>query len=163
MTALKMAFLVLMLAAPLVFADVGPAPPPPKIVVNLVKDGAPASGVSSITYHCMGSEETPDAGAVDPQPIDLACTGGKCTNDGGWYYKFNPCFSFPEGHFSYVLEGQEVTTESVSFGESYTSYDITIDAASGDVTSQAGSSVPGCGSAFVLAAALFRALFARRA
>ncbi|MEW6723289.1 MAG: hypothetical protein AB1324_08550 [Candidatus Micrarchaeota archaeon] len=163
MNALKMAFLALMLAAPLVFADVGPSPEPPKVVVNLVKDGAPAAGVESITYHCMGSVETPDAGAVEPQPIELACTSGKCTNEKGWYYKFNPCFSFPEGYFSYTLDGKEVTTESFSFDESYSSYEITIDAPSGNVTSKLGSSVPGCGSAFVLAAALLGALFARRA
>ncbi|HSB46824.1 MAG TPA: hypothetical protein VLD37_02335 [Candidatus Bilamarchaeum sp.] len=150
----------ILLAAPVVFADVGPSPEPPQVVVHMVKDGNPDSSVESITYNCMG--ETGDDGAVSQRQMDLGCSAGTCTNS-AWFYKFNPCFSFPGGTFSYEYGGERVESDSVGFNDSFNKYEITIDAPSGRVQSKLGSSLPGCcGSGFIIGAVLAGAAFARK-
>lgn len=146
---------VLALVAP-AFADVGPSPPAPEVVVHLVRGGAPVEDVTEMTYHCMGVEEGGDDGAVSPQTAKLACSGGTCTNSGGWYYKFNPCFGFPSGHFSYDLGGKTVVTGTFNNTEAYSKYEMTVDADTGRITSTLGSTVPGClGAALLAGIALF--------
>jgi len=143
---------VLFLAAlPLAFADVGPSPSAPRVAVHLVKNNAPLAMVSEITYHCLGSTDANVSNSVAPVPIKLKCTAGTCTNEAGWYYKFNPCFSFPGGYITYDLGGREVRTRDFSFEQKYENYDMTIDAESGNITSTTGSSIPsGCLPAFLL-------------
>ncbi|MEW6034992.1 MAG: hypothetical protein AB1529_00125 [Candidatus Micrarchaeota archaeon] len=146
---LKMAFLALVLALPLAFADAGPSPPPPKVVVHMVSGGQPEASVTSITYHCMDTTETDTSNAVEPYPLNLSCSGGTCTNE-EWYYKFNPCFAFPEGYFSYEYGGNTVRTGSFNFSDSFDNYDITIDAPSGQIQGKIGSS--GCPLSLILLA-----------
>jgi hypothetical protein len=155
--------ILVLLVLPLCYADVGPSPTPPKIAVHLVWNGAPASTVTEMTYHCMGSGVSDPTSAVEPHTTQLSCSGGTCTNSGGWYYKFNPCFDFPEGYFSYEFEGNMVRTEEVKFKDTFTSYDITIDAESGQVSSKMGSNMPtSCMPALLLPALLGAALFLSR-
>ncbi|MCI0503988.1 hypothetical protein L0Y65_04720 [Candidatus Micrarchaeota archaeon] len=135
----RMAFLLLVMAVPLAFADVGPAPSPPRVTVRLMDGGQPASGISLITYHCMGVDDA-EPGSVNPYPVDFPCSSGVCSNSGDWYYKFNPCFKFPEGHFTYQYAGKEVRTEAVGDNKSYDNYDITVDAPTGQVSGNTGSS-----------------------
>ncbi len=152
-----------LLILPLCHADVGPSPTPPKIMVHLVSNGVPATGVSEITYHCNGTDVSEPASPVEPHTIALSCSAGTCTNDAGWYYKFNPCFGFPAGHFTYVFDGKTVRSEEVSFKDTLTSYDITIDAPSGQVKSKMGTNVPtNCMPALVLPALLGAAFFLSR-
>lgn len=164
MTAINRAIMVLvLLALPLCYADVGPAPAPPMVIVHLVTDSAPESGVSEITYHCMGSDTSDPSSAVEPHTVKLSCSEGKCTNEGSWYYKFNPCFDFPGGYFSYEFNGKTVRTEDVEFKDAFTSYDITIDAASGQVKGKVGSNMPsGCMPALLLPTLFGAALFLSR-
>ena len=147
--------ILVLLALPLCYADVGPAPNPPTVIVRLVSNGIPAAGVSEITYHCMGSDVSDPASAVEPYMTIWSCSAGTCTNEGSYYYKFNPCFDFPGGHFSYEFDGKTVRSEDVKFNSEFTTYDITIDAASGQVKSKVGSNMPtGCLPAMVLPAFL---------
>ncbi|MDD5171564.1 MAG: hypothetical protein PHF60_00850 [Candidatus ainarchaeum sp.] len=147
--------ILVLLVLPLCYADVGPSPAPPNVAVHLIWNGAPASTVDEITYHCMGSDVSEPTSAVEPHTITLSCSGGTCTNSDGWYYKFNPCFDFPRGYFSYTLDGNIVRTEEVKFTDTFTSYDITIDAESGQVSSKLGSNMPtGCLPALLLPALL---------
>lgn len=143
---------VLFLAAlPLAFADVGPSPSAPRVVVHLVKNNAPVTTVSEITYHCLGSTDENVSSPVAPAPIKLRCTAGTCTNEAGWYYKLSPCFSFPGGYISYDLGRGEIRTRDFDFEQEYQNYDMTIDAESGNITSTSGSSIPsGCLPAFLL-------------
>jgi hypothetical protein len=153
-----------MLASALSFADVGPSPSAPTVVVHMVSGGSPDASVDEITYHCMG-DPTDDTGAVTQRAMAISCSEGNCTNEGGdWFYKFNPCFNFPGGYFTYDYGGQRVQTGGFNFSGNFTRYELTVDAPSGDISSSFGSSLPAgcCGSAFVLAAIGAGALFARR-
>ncbi|MFH0884634.1 MAG: hypothetical protein V1861_02910 [Candidatus Micrarchaeota archaeon] len=151
----RLAFLIAILALPLSFADVGPAPSPPTVVLHLMENGAPAVSVTQVTYHCMGVD-TAEAGSVNPYPVDFPCDAGVCTNSGGWYYKFNPCFSFPQGYFTYEYNGKQVRTEDWDMNQSYDKYDITIDAPTGQISGNVGSSCNLAG--FILAAVACSAL-----
>ena len=148
---LRFALVVLMFCVPFAFADVGPSPEHPQVVVHLVNDGAPESSVSEITYHCMNTTDTETSSAVEPYPVKLSCSGGNCTNSGSWYYKFNPCFNFPEGYFSYEFGGRTVRTEGFNFSGDFKNYDITVDAPTGQISSKTGSS---CSMAGVLLSAI---------
>lgn len=162
-TALVILIASVFLCAPLVHADTGPSPPQPNVTVHMVAGGKPALTVSEITYDCMG-ETTDDHGAVTQRVMTLACAGGTCTNAGGWFYKFNPCFGFPGGRFTYDYNGSSAVSEELNTTGNFTKYDITIDAPSGHVISSFGTSIPAgcCGSAFVLAAIAAGAVFVRR-
>jgi len=142
-----------LLIFPLAHADVGPAPAPPKVTVHLVDNGQPASNVSMVRYHCMDVESA-EAGSVNPYPVDLPCAAGVCTNSGAWYYKFNPCFGFPEGYLTYEYGGKHVRTESVGSNTSYDNIDITIDAPTGQVSGHANSSCNLAGLILAAAACL---------
>ncbi|NYZ73627.1 hypothetical protein H0O00_00630 [Candidatus Micrarchaeota archaeon] len=160
---IRVIMIMVLLVLPLCYADVGPSPTAPKVVVHLVKDGQPVSTVTEITYHCMGTNETYQENAIDPYPVNFSCNNGVCTNDQQWYYKFNTCFSFPEGHFSYEIDGKTVRTGDVAFAASYDKYDITIDAGTGTILAQSGSSGSGgCLPAAILPALLGAALFLSR-
>jgi len=155
MASIKYVLLGLLLVLPFVFADIGPAPPAPNVVVRIVDNGAPASEVSQITYHCMGSNDTNVSGPVEPAPIGLPCIDGVCRNDGGWYYKFNPCYDFPGGYFSYEFEGKTIKTENFEFAEKYSDYEMTIEAENGSIIKKTGSSLPsGCLPALLMPAIL---------
>lgn len=159
-----MRFLVmLLLAASVVFADVGPAPDPPKVVVHMVKDGQPETSIESITYKCV----IPYGGGAmmnEPRPVEFHCDGGTCTNDGSdWFYKFDPCFSFPRGEFTYSYNGKQMVSERFEFSDSFDKYELTIDAPSGHIDSKLGSSLPGCcGSGFMIGAILAGMAFVRK-
>ncbi len=152
------ALLALLLAVQPAFADVGPAPPAPDVTVHLVANGAPEYSVQNVTYHCLGSTLTNVSNAVEPYPVDLQCVAGTCTNEGAWYYKFNPCYNFPAGYFSYVYKGGEVRTATVNISGDYGAYDITVDAPTGQVVGSGGSQGSACGLAvFILPAILLGA------
>ena len=119
------AVLVVLLLFSLAHADVGPAPPRPSVIVHLIDGGAPATSVTWIAYNCMDAEEEDAGSAVAPIAVRMECANATCTNGGGWYYKLNPCYNFPGGHFSYELEGRLVRT--ASFNWSGGAYETTID------------------------------------
>jgi hypothetical protein len=154
---MRFALVALLLCVPFAFADAGPSPAPPKVIVHLVKNGQPEASVTEITYHCMGTADTNTSNAVEPYPVKFACSGGKCTNE-EWYYKFNPCFSFPEGYFSYVLDGKAVRTGTFNTTDKYDNYEMTIDAPTGQVTSSVGTS-GSCLPALLLPAILLGSVF----
>ncbi len=130
---------------PLAHADVGPSPQPPLVTVRMYTNGTPDARVTEITYHCMGSESSDD-GAVTQRLMTIPCSDGVCSNNGtAWFYKFNPCFTFPPGYFSYEVDGSSVASESFNLSENQTAYDISIDSDTGVITSQFGSTLPsGC-------------------
>lgn len=161
MASIMRAILVLaLLIFPLVHADVGPSPAPPTVTVHLVTNNQPETRVSAITYHCLGTDTADPSSPVEPHVIEMVCTSGTCTNDNGWYYKFSPCFGFPEGYFSYDYLGSEVRTETVGSNKSYEKYDITIDTPTGQVSGKAGSSCNLAG--FILPAIMGAALLSSR-
>ncbi|MDD5339693.1 MAG: hypothetical protein PHV13_00405 [Candidatus ainarchaeum sp.] len=147
---LALVVMLFLAALPVAFADVGPSPQPPSVVIHLVKNNMPVTTVSEITYNCLGSTDENVSNAVAPVPIKLACTAGTCTNENGWYYKFSPCFGFPGGYISYDLGHGKIRTGDFTYNESYQKYEMTIDAESGNITSRSGSSIPSCLPAFLL-------------
>lgn len=155
----RIALLFAALSIPLVFADAGPGPAVPKVTIHMMDGGKPAESVTEVTYHCMGVESA-ETGAVNPYPVGLQCTKGVCTNDGGWYYKFNPCFNFPEGHLTYEYNGKQVRTENVGSNKSYENHDITVDAPTGQISGNVNTTCNLTG--FVLAAVLGASLMLSR-
>ena len=141
--------LVLGFFTSLVHADVGPSPSPPKITIHLVNEnGAPETSIDEIVYHCM-SVETGEDNALAPTPMSFDCINGACTNDAGWYYKFNPCFDFPSGYFSYELNGVPMKTATFTPTPAQSNYEITFNAKTGEKTGSSSSSGC-CVPAFIL-------------
>jgi hypothetical protein len=135
-------FLLALLLFSLAAADAGPSPPSPDVSVSMQKsDGSPDPAVTVITYHCMGSNST-DNGAVTQRLADLPCAGGKCRNNGAWFYKFNPSYNFPEGYFSYALNGNAVKTDYFSNTPGASGYSFVVDSESGKITNASVSNIP---------------------
>jgi len=164
--AVRFAFaaLALILAASLCHADIGPVPEHPSVFVNMRKNGSSDLRVTKITYHCYGSGST-DTGSVTQRLADIPCAAGACSSgNSGWFYKFNPCYDFPEGYFSYELNGKEMKTDYFNNTQKYDSYAFIIDSESGKITSINGSAPPGpspgCLPALALPLLAAAALFA---
>jgi hypothetical protein len=133
---------VALIAVSFSFADAGPAPPSPDVAVYLQKsDGSPDLAVALVTYHCMGSNAT-DNGAVTQRLADLPCAGGKCGNSGAWFYKFNPCYDFPEGYFSYELGGRTISTDYFNNTPGASAYSFVVDSESGRMKGSSTSNIP---------------------
>ncbi|MFH1785470.1 MAG: hypothetical protein ABH842_03495 [Candidatus Micrarchaeota archaeon] len=142
-------FLVCGFFMSLVHADIGPAPSPPAVKVYLVKtDGTPETSIMWITYHCMGVENA-DSSTMAIYPVNFSCVDGLCTNDDEWYYKFNPCFDFPQGYFSYELNGAQKRTENFETDSSYDNYELTFNVETGKKTGSYSTS-GWCTTAFIL-------------
>lgn len=118
----------------MVYADVGPSPEPPKVTVNLVSGNAPATDINEIVYHCYGESNSSDS-VVSDRLVALPCNNGICKNSDSWFYKLNPCFSFPYGYFSYQLNGIEKQTEIFNISEGQSTYDMTFDVQTGELKS----------------------------
>jgi hypothetical protein len=144
-------------------ADVGPPPVHPGMTVTLTQNGNPDLRVSMITFHCMGAE-TSDNGAVSARIADIPCTTGVCRSDNGaGFYKFNPCNEWPEGYFSYVLNGKTIKTDYFNNTVQHDEYQIAIDSESGKILSTNGSNNPlpsGCLPFFALPCLLVAVAFA---
>jgi len=145
-------------------ADIGPVPEHPSVFVNLQKSGSSDLRVTKITYHCYGSDST-DTGSVTQRLADIPCAAGTCSNGNGvWFYKFNPCYDFPEGFFSYELNGREIRTDYFNNTQKSDSYAFIIDSENGKITSYNGGTLPGpgptCLPAFILPLSIAAALFA---
>lgn len=144
-------FIILGIFTGIVHADVGPSPPSPDITVYLVNGSMPETTITQIVYHCMGIEKDVGTGSVDPQLATLPCNDGTCTNTGGWYYKFNPCFSFPAGYFSYEYKGTQMRTQTFVPEENKDSYSYTIDVEKGEIIGQTSSKKDfGCWTSAIL-------------
>ncbi|MBI5047228.1 hypothetical protein HZC07_05880 [Candidatus Micrarchaeota archaeon] len=143
--------LLFVFAAQIVYADVGPAPDPPKVLVHLETGGKPEIGVTEVTYHCLNSN-TNASGSMSQRTAALKCFEGTCTNaESIWFYKFNPCFNFPEGFFSYNYNGKEIQSDKVKFTDKFDKYEITIDVPKGGISNKMGSSLPAsCSSGFII-------------
>ncbi len=115
------------------FADVGPSPPSPEVIIHLTTNNAPETSITRLTYNCMGGTDPSDNGAVSARVSEFDCVGGTCTK-AGWYYKLNPCYQFPSGQFTYMYGGIEIRTETFNNTEKHGKYEITIDAPSGRIT-----------------------------
>ncbi len=118
----------------LAFADVGPSPAPPSITVNFIKGGAPYTGNVQLAYNCTFQNDGDASSPVGQRVVNFACNGGTCTNGGGWFYKFNPCFYPPEGRFQYALDGVSGygSTGNMAFNESLL-YKVEVDLDGGSV------------------------------
>ncbi|MFH0737750.1 MAG: hypothetical protein V1827_04060 [Candidatus Micrarchaeota archaeon] len=92
--------LAALLMISLSFADVGPAPPQPKVTIELVRNGQPDTSISEVYYICDAIQEPSDS-PVGKNTVVLPCSGGACRNDGEWFYKLNPCYGFPGGSLAY--------------------------------------------------------------
>ncbi len=158
--------LLALLVLPLAHADVGPSPAPPKVTVHLTEGGQFATSITQLTYHCLGTDERNESGAVTPYPVNFSCSGGTCTNDQQWYYKFNPCFGFPDGYFTYQYGGSEVRTEDLSalFGgsERKNTYYVEIEASTGQLKSGSVSDDGSCPLTMILLPAILACGFWKR-
>lgn len=157
---LYIALAALILIVPMVFADVGPQMPHPTITVHLMKDGQPDGSIDQITYHC-NKILTPGDDPMEANTAVLECSEGECTNDGGWFYKHNPCYDAFSGYFTFTSEGVDVSSDVIRFSDSFSSYSVEIDSTSGNVGSKSGSNIPGCLGAILLPA-LLGAAFLRK-
>ena len=142
-------FLVVLSFVSLVHADVGPSPDPPVVTVYLVNNGAPDTSISEVTYHCRGTESN-STSSMDPGIRVFPCTSGTCKNTGNWFYNFNPCFNFPEGYFSYEVNGGRKKTNTFTPTGGQAQYSFTIDTGKGEIVGQTSTSGI-CAGAFVLA------------
>ena len=151
------------------FADIGPSPTPPGVTVYLVKDGAPFTNITTITYHCMGQNST-DEGSVTKVLTNLDCNNGTCIIK-GWFYKFNPCFHFPSGFFSYDYEGKTMNSDSFNNTENAAKYEFTLDVSTGHLTKLNKSTPPNpqptpqpslCGSAAIILFVAFLGILVTR-
>jgi hypothetical protein len=122
------ALAALILALPLAFADAGPSPPAPTLIVHMVKNGQPDSTVSEIVYHCSAITDPTDS-PVGKNNATMPCRVGTCMNDGDWFYKLNPCYDFPGGYFTFISGGSGISSQPVAFDRAYGKYEITIDPA----------------------------------
>ncbi|MBI5046509.1 hypothetical protein HZC07_02135, partial [Candidatus Micrarchaeota archaeon] len=123
---------VFLLVIPFSFADVGPAPPPPDVIVNFQDNGVPITSITSLIYHCMGSTDSSN-NIVKQRLVTLNCSTGSCTND-IWFYKLNSCYPFPSGYFSYAYAGKNISTDTFNNTLKSGKYEITVDAPSGKIT-----------------------------
>lgn len=142
-------FVILGIFTGMVHADIGPSPPSPDITVYLVTGSVPESTITDITYHC----ELPGNGSspIDERETIFLCESGTCLNNGGWFYKFNPCFSFPAGYFSYEYKGTQMRTQTFVPEENKDSYSYTIDVEKGEITGQTSSKKDfGCWTSAIL-------------
>ncbi len=125
--------------ASVAFADVAPAPDHPDIYVYLDKGGIPYGAISSITYHCEGSNST-DTGSVSQKLINLTCISGVCNND-LWFYKFNPCY-LSSGFFSYDYNGVRKETRMLDLNGTGT-YTINVEVETGSTQVHYNNPPPG--------------------
>ena len=114
-TAIWLPALLLLLASPLAFADVGPSPERPTITVDILENGQTYDGPMMLTFICSA----PDASdsPVGQREMEFTCERKVCTN-GAWFYKFNPCFYPVNGTFRYILtkmEGPVIASGNASF------------------------------------------------
>ncbi len=158
--AFAFALMMALAALPSASADVGPGPVAPEIVVRMTEGGAPAASVKEITYHCMGTDVSDPQDIVSPHTAVLPCSGGACTNSGGWYYKYNPCFAFPYGHFTYEYDGEIVRSGEFNTTSGAGRYVLSIDAPTGQISREAAGGA--CPAGFALLAAALAVQFLRR-
>lgn len=148
------------------FGNTGPstvAPYPPEVTAHMQVNGSPDARIMKITYHCEGSNSSA-TGADTQRMVDLPCSEGKCSNANiQWFYKYNPCFDFRSGFFSYELDGKEMQTRRVDFPQRGRYYDITIESDSGIVKSaiKYNKDYP-CASAFLVPFVLLAAFAFKR-
>lgn len=114
---------VLLLASPL-FADIGPAPQKPEIVISLVRNSQPYKGAVKVTYLCSEQEGRGSHSPVAPYDLELSCIEGRCTNE-NWYYKLNPCY-YSKGSFLVETPDGLLTTKEMDFSAGKR-YSLTID------------------------------------
>ena len=110
----------------LAFADVGPSPPAPVVVVHLVKNGQPDTSISQIYYICDAISEPSDS-PVGKNSVALPCVSGTCANDGEWFYKLNPCYDFPGGSLAYDVGGGALISAPVAVLSKGSYHEITFD------------------------------------
>jgi hypothetical protein len=154
---MRYAVAFLMLFA-LVCADVGPAPPAPEITLVFLENGTPYGGQVQASYNCTepGESDSPVGGRT----ARFACDAGVCTN-GGWFYKFNPCYYPKLGHIEYEYGGKAGygSTGNLAF-EDGIPYRVEIDLDTGAVRKI--TSNPGICPLSLGAVALVLALYAGR-
>ncbi len=115
-----------MLFTTISFADVGPSPDPPSLVVTFTKNNQIYDGEINLNYVC-NIAPTNDGSPVGEREVVFSCTAGLCTNE-YWFYKFNPCFDSGDGYFKYQEAGKEYAqTEDISFGNNGARFEINLD------------------------------------
>ncbi|MFH1520301.1 MAG: hypothetical protein ABID61_01520 [Candidatus Micrarchaeota archaeon] len=150
MNQIVISFLILGLVAGVVHADIGPGPENPDITVYLVKNNISETSISDITYHC----EIPGSGTspMDDREAIFLCEDGTCWNNGGWFYKLNPCFGFATGYFSYDYNSTQMRTQTFTPYVGKSEYTYILDVENGIMTEQQKNNDkdPSCFTAFVL-------------
>jgi hypothetical protein len=145
--------LALALMSTVSFADIS-APPPSLVTVTLMNNGANYTGIGQITYICTASLYDPNAQKAFP----LNCSAGSCVNEP--QYTGSECGYYPKGYFTYAYQGQNKTSETFDFNDTFYRYiEYRLDVPSGKLTLVSASNdqnpQPGpCTTVFVLAAAL---------
>ena len=164
--------LICLFLLPVAFADIFPriysGEPteynynPPKVTVYFQKNGSPDLRVTEATYHCEGSNST-ETGAATQRLMAFSCSQGRCSNENsGWFYKYNPCYSFLPGFFSYTLDGKEMRTTSFTTTSKW-NHDIVIDSESGEIRAVDNPPPPSpCALGYILPFIILAAFVARR-
>lgn len=110
----KLIFLLLICG--FLFADMAPGPEPPAITVLITEEGPAYLEDFTLVYRCSEPLTEESSNGFDLRDISFSCLEGVCTAE-GWYYKFSPCFSGAQGYFLYEWDGEQKTTEQISFSQ----------------------------------------------
>lgn len=100
----KIALLMLVLAAGVVFADVLP-PMKPVVSIALFKNGVAYTEPINITYWCKSHYD--DGGSKN-----VSCSNGYCNDNGAYQENWGGCITPAEITFDYVFEGKPMETDS---------------------------------------------------
>lgn len=116
-------YLILMLLASLLFADISP-PSAPDVIVTITKNNKLYTENIELEYDCNIHGDNASAYKID---LGFKCNEGVCKNY-GWTYMFIRCPN-SEGYFRYSLDDGKTSTEisePIGFNDSGT-YNIALD------------------------------------
>ncbi|MBU0590606.1 hypothetical protein KKF81_00560 [Candidatus Micrarchaeota archaeon] len=117
--------ILILLVCSLAFADVGPSPDPPQLIVTFTKSNLTYDGPVELIYHCNLLSD--DSSPIGEREVELSCNAGLCTNP-EWFYKLNPCFDHGGGQFLYKESGSVYSeTTIVSFDNRGARFEINLD------------------------------------
>jgi hypothetical protein len=139
MNAVWLPALLLLLTAPLAFADIGPAPDMPVVIVDVLENGKPSDAPVTLTFVCSapGAADNP----VGQREVNFTCLNSQCRN-GNWFYKLSPCFYPENGTFKFMRNGSTSFTAasgSAPFPEA-NSYRLSLDISTGVLSQEGGQS-----------------------
>ena len=155
---MKKIFLLLLLVG-FLFADIGPSPSTPSIIVNITENGEPYLETFALTYVCAIPPDGGESSTMGEREVIFLCEEGACSNNGDWFYKLNPCFSDAEGYFKYEFKGKDYETAKFSIGSKTTWFELELTTGKLKGTGIGGNENGSCLSLFIF---IGTALFALR-